>query len=227
MYRLLFDQYFYKTFDETANIVDVIIKSIAKTDFSSWSYSKRYSDELSVLGTLLNQSNLRFNNMNFYTMNVNGKIKDALINKCAEIFSKPEAKNINLYDFMAKEPYKNIYFFISDYLKEEKNKNGPACQNLIVALKTWAKNNNEFIDYASIEKLINAFYTNYRYRQTYFFSRDKEFNQIIAGHCNNAIENHLKTIGDACNRMTEYLSIKSSVENFFSVKLNIEIDFNN
>ena len=27
--------------------------------------------------------------------------------------------------------------------------------------------------------------------------------------------------------MTEYLSIKSSVENFFTVKLNIEIDFNN
>ena len=71
--------------------------------------------------------------------------------------------------------------------------------------------------------LLSLFYVNtiqciHRYRQTYFFSRDKEFNQIIAGHYNNAIENHLKTIGDACNRMTEYLSIKSSVENFFTVK---------
>ncbi len=225
--KLLFDNYFYDGFSSHNNIVDVIIESIAKTDFSSWSYSEVYKDELSALGCLLNPYNYGPDEVNFYTKNTDGKIKDALINKCAKIFSKPEAKNIKLYDFMTKQPYKNVYSFVSDYLKDDKNKNSPARKTLIDGLKIWAKNNDNFIDYNSIDKLTSASYNDYSYHHKGFFPCDEEFNQIIADHCNNAVNNHLKTINDPYERMEKYLSIKSSVEDFFSIKLNIEINFDN
>lgn len=225
--KMLFDNYFYDKFSSRNNIIDVIIKSIAKTDFSSWSYSKSYKDELSALGCLLNPDNLKFNNTNFYTMNTDGKIKDALINKCAEIFSKPEAKNIKLYDFMTKQPYKNVYSFVSDYLENDKNKNSSVRQNLIDELKKWAKGNDNFIDYDCIKNLTSASYIDYSFRYIYFFPCDTEFNKIIADHCQNAIKTHLKTISDKFKRMEEYLSIKSYVENFFKIKLDINIDLSN
>lgn len=232
---LLFDDYFFKAFSKIESIdvenfndiKDTIIKSIAKTDFSSWSYSKSCKDELSALGCLLISIDWRSDNTNFYTMNTDGKIKDALIEKCAEILSKPETKNINLYDFMTKETYENVYSFVSDYLKDDKNKNSPARKTLIDGLKTWAKNNDNFIDYDCMKNLTSTSYIDYSYRYSYFFPCDTEFNKIIADHCQNAIKTHLETINNAYDRMEEYLSIKSRVENFFKIKLNINIDLSN
>ena len=244
--KLLFDDYFFKAFSNIESIdveniddiqskiksidvknfndiKDTIIKSIAKTDFIFYSYSKKYKDELSALGCLLNSSYYQNDEMNFYTIDVDGQIKDALIEKCAEIFNKPETRKIKLYDFMTKKPYKNVYSFVSDYLKDDKNKNSPARKTLIDGLKTWAKNNDNFIDYDCIKSLTSASYIDYSFR----YSCDTEFNKIIADHCQNAIKTHLETIDNIFNCMKEYLSIKSRVKNFFNIKLNIDIDFIN
>ncbi|MBQ9491406.1 MAG: hypothetical protein IJU86_01325 [Firmicutes bacterium] len=227
--EMLFDYYFYDEFSSHQNIVGVIIESIAKTDFTSYSYSKKYKDELSALGFLLNPNNHWYNKVNFYTMNTDadGQIKEALIGKCAEIFNKPETKNINLYNFMTISPYKNVYSFVSDYLRDNKNKNSSARQKLIAGLKTWAKNNDNFIDYDCIEKITSVSYGDHSFRYSYFFPCDTEFNKIIADHCQNAIKTHLETIDNIFNRVEEYLSIKRRVEGFFSIKLNINIDLSN
>lgn len=247
--KMLFDDYFFKAFSKIESIdveniddiqskiksidvenfndiKDTIIKSIAKTDFRSWFSAEQYEDELLNLGSLLNPSYYRNGKTNFYTIDADGQIKDALIEKCAEIFNKPEAKSIKLYDFMTETPYENVYSFVSDYLKDDKNKNSPARQRLIDGLKTWAKNNDNFIDYDCIEKITSVSYIDYSYRYSYFFPCDTEFNKIIADRCYNAIKTHLETISDKFKRMEEYLSIKSCVEDFFSIKLNIDIDYN-
>ena len=224
--KLLFDTSSFIEFKQTENIADVVLKSIAKTDFRSWFSAEQYEDELLTLGSLLNPSYYRNGETNFYTIDADGQIKDALIEKCAEIFNKPEAKSIKLYDFMTKTPYENVYSFVSDYLKDDKNKNSPARQRLIDGLKTWAKNNDNFIDYDCIEKITSVSYIDYSYRYSYFFPCDTEFNKIIADRCYNAIKTHLETISDKFKRMEEYLSIKSCVEDFFSIKLNIEINYN-
>ena len=253
--KMLFDDYFFKAFSKIESIdveniddiqskiksidvenfndiKDTIIKSIAKTDFSSWSYSKSYKDELSALSSLLDPSYYRNGKINFYTIDVDGQIKEALIEKCAEILSKPEAKSIKLYDFMTKFPYENVYSFVSDYLKsdylkDDKNKNSPARKTLIDGLKTWAKNNDNFIDYDCMKNLTSTSYIDYSYRYSYFFPCDTEFNKIIADRCYNAIKTHLETIDNIFNRMEEYLSIKHRMEDFFSIKLNIDIDLSN
>ena len=256
--KLLFGDYFFKAFSKIESmdieniddiqskiksidvenfndIKDTIIESIAKTDFTSYSYSKKYKDELSAkykdelsaLDSLLNSPYYQNDKMNFYTIDVDGQIKDALIEKCAEIFNKPETRKIKLYDFMTKTPYENVYSFVSDYLKDDKNKNSPARKTLIDGLKTWAKNNDNFIDYDCIKNLTSASYINYSFRYRYFFPCDTEFNKIIADHCQNAIKTHLETIDNIFNRMEKYLSIKRRVEGFFSIKLDINIDLIN
>ena len=222
LYNLLSNQRDYSRFSNTENedITYVIIESISKTDFSYWDYLNKNMYELSTLGLLLSlySWNIQWC-LGKYDHNPNDKIKNALIDKCAEIFSKQETKNIRLYEFVTKEPWRDVYLFISKYLNQT-NENSQVHQNLINGLKTWAKNNDDFINYYDIQKLLTMKSDTYEiwYRRFLsFVTRDKEFNQIIAEHCNQAVINHLDTIND----IQKYPDIKIKVEDFFRIKLNI------
>ena len=159
LHVLLFDNGFYEIFAATEDMNKIIIDAIKKTDFhyDRYGFSRDPIDALNELLRKCAESDSSNNKEDcFYNkMNDEGgeKIKDALADKCAEIFANTkESVKITLNTFIM--DYIGGSFvakFVQSYLSVGEQKNSETGKKLIDALKNWLDNKELLLFRSSYE----------------------------------------------------------------------------
>ena len=185
LWRLLFNNDFYKIFADTENMNKIIIDAIKKTDFHSYTFG-RSCDSINGLNDLLKEcegkNKLDKTEDCFYDKN-RDEIDNALAYKCAEIFADTkESVKINLETLTEFYRCPCVCNFMSNYLSDKKNRDSKTGKKLINALKTWLDNDNLLLwEYSSQSRKLNKYIIE-------LFLCDDELKKSFANACARTIK---------------------------------------
>ena len=193
---LLFNDGFYKTFADTDGINQIVIGTIKKTDFHSYTFGDSCAS-ITGLNSLLKEDEKK-NKLGktedcFYNKN-RGEIDNALADKCAEIFADTkESVEINLETLTESYEYEcpRVCNFMSNYLSDEKNRKSETGKKLINALKTWLDNNDLLLwEYSSQSKELNKYIIENNKLELFLY--DDELKKSFANACARTIKEFIE-----------------------------------
>ncbi len=187
---LLFDDGFYKTFADIDGINQIVIGTIKKTDFHSYTFGDSCAS-ITGLNSLLKEDEKK-NELGktedcFYDKNRDG-IDNALADKCAEIFADTkESVEINLETLTKSYECPHVYNFMSNYLSDKKNRDSETGKKLINALKKWLDNDNLLLwDYSLKSEKLNEYIVENNKLELFLY--DNELKESFADACARTIK---------------------------------------